>query len=33
MTQGERIMSYDSFKANKYRVLVATDLFGRGVDV
>lgn len=33
MPQGERIISYDSFKANKFRILVATDLFGRGVDV
>lgn len=33
MKQEERIKNYDSFKANNSRLLVATDLFGRGIDI
>ena len=31
--QEERIKNYDLFKANGSRLLVATDLFGRGIDI
>jgi len=33
MKQAERISKYDDFKAFKQRILVATDLFGRGIDI
>lgn len=33
LKQEERIRNYDSFKANGSRILVATDLFGRGIDI
>jgi ATP-dependent RNA helicase UAP56/SUB2 len=33
MKQEQRIERFTAFKAFKYRVLVATDLFGRGVDI
>jgi len=33
LKQEERIKNYDSFKANNSRLLVATDLFGRGIDI
>ncbi|KAJ8613893.1 hypothetical protein CTAYLR_008677 [Chrysophaeum taylorii] len=33
MTQEERISRYQDFKDFKKRILVATDLFGRGIDV
>ncbi len=33
LKQQERIKNYDSFKANGSRLLVATDLFGRGIDI
>ena len=26
-------MSYDSFKKNKSKILIATDVFGRGIDI
>ena len=32
LSQKERIQTYDHFKHNKGRILVATDLFGRGID-
>lgn len=33
LKQEERIKNYDQFKANGSRLLVATDLFGRGIDI
>jgi ATP-dependent RNA helicase UAP56/SUB2 len=33
LKQEERIKNYDLFKANGSRLLVATDLFGRGIDI
>ncbi len=33
LKQEERIKNYDTFKANGSRLLVATDLFGRGIDI
>ena len=33
LKQQERIKNYDLFKANGSRLLVATDLFGRGIDI
>lgn len=33
LKQEERIKNYDQFKANCSRLLVATDLFGRGIDI
>jgi ATP-dependent RNA helicase UAP56/SUB2 len=29
----ERIKNYDMFKSNQSKLLVATDLFGRGMDI
>ena len=33
LKQEDRIKNYDQFKANNSRLLVATDLFGRGIDI
>lgn len=33
LNQEERIKRYQQFKAFEKRVLVATDIFGRGIDV
>jgi ATP-dependent RNA helicase UAP56/SUB2 len=33
MSQDERITKYQQFKNFEYRILVATDLFGRGIDI
>lgn len=33
LRQEERIKNYDLFKGNGSRLLVATDLFGRGIDI
>jgi len=33
LKQEERIKNYDQFKANQSRLLIATDLFGRGIDI
>ena len=33
LSQKERISCYDKFKENQSRVLVATNLFGRGIDI
>lgn len=33
LSQEERIKRYQAFKAFEKRVLVATDIFGRGIDV
>lgn len=33
LSQEERIKNYDLFKSNTSRLLVATDLFGRGMDI
>lgn len=33
MPQLERIKVYNQFKAAKFRIMVATDLFGRGIDI
>jgi len=33
LKQEERIKNYDLFKNNSSRLLVATDLFGRGIDI
>jgi len=33
LNQEERIKNYDLFKSNSSRLLVATDLFGRGMDI
>lgn len=31
--QAERIKIYDGFKQFKHRILVATEIFGRGIDI
>ena len=33
LKQEDRIKNYDLFKGNGSRLLVATDLFGRGIDI
>ncbi len=33
MKQEERLKRFDDFKAAQFRILVATDLFGRGIDI
>ena len=33
LKQEERIHSYDMFKSNQSKLLVATDVFGRGMDI
>lgn len=33
MPQEERIKRYNSFRANETRILIATNLFGRGIDI
>ena len=33
MSQEDRLRSYDAFKSSESKLLVATDLFGRGIDV
>jgi len=33
LPQDERIRRYDEFKQFKKRILVATDIFGRGIDI
>jgi len=33
LPQQERIARYEAFKSYKHRILVATDLFGRGIDI
>ncbi|KAG1196300.1 hypothetical protein G6F35_013013 [Rhizopus arrhizus] len=33
MTQDERIKRYKSFKEFEKRIMVATDIFGRGIDI
>lgn len=33
LKQEERLMIYDNFKMNGSKVLIATDLFGRGIDI
>lgn len=33
LPQHERLQCYDRFRANASRILVATDLFGRGMDI
>ena len=33
LTQEQRIKSYERFKMGESRLLVATDLFGRGIDI
>jgi len=33
MAQSTRIENYDEFKKNNCRIMVATDLFGRGIDI
>jgi ATP-dependent RNA helicase UAP56/SUB2 len=33
LRQEERIVNYDLFKQNSSKILVATDLFGRGIDI
>merc|ERR1711991_327926 len=33
MTQPERLKVYEECKANSTRIIVATDLFGRGIDI
>ena len=33
LTQEERIRNYERFKLGESRLLVATDLFGRGIDI
>lgn len=33
LKQEERIKNYDQFKGNQSRLLIATDLFGRGIDI
>ena len=33
MPQKERVKRYDAFKKNESRILVATNLFGRGIDI
>lgn len=33
LRQDERIFNYDLFRMNSSKILVATDLFGRGLDI
>jgi ATP-dependent RNA helicase UAP56/SUB2 len=33
LLQPERIKRYNEFKAFKYRIMVSTDIFGRGIDI
>lgn len=33
LSQDERLYRYDLFKSNGTRLMVATDLFGRGIDI
>lgn len=33
MEQEQRIKHYEAFKSNEKRILVSTDLFGRGIDI
>jgi ATP-dependent RNA helicase UAP56/SUB2 len=33
LEQEERIKRYNDFKAFKHRIMVATDIFGRGIDI
>jgi ATP-dependent RNA helicase UAP56/SUB2 len=33
LKQEDRIKNYELFKANQSRLLIATDLFGRGIDI
>lgn len=33
LTQHQRLKNYDKFKANGSRILVATNLIGRGIDI
>lgn len=33
MPQEERLKVYQEFKESKYRIMVCTDLFGRGIDI
>lgn len=33
MPQPERLEIYEQFKQSKYRICIATDLFGRGIDI
>jgi ATP-dependent RNA helicase UAP56/SUB2 len=33
LTQEQRISIYQGFKELKHRILVATDVFGRGIDI
>merc|ERR1712166_486986 len=33
LTQEQRIKIYDGFKELKHRILVATEIFGRGIDI
>jgi len=33
MKQEQRLKVYNDFKEGKYRIMVATDLFGRGIDI
>lgn len=33
MPQKDRVKRYESFKNNEYRILIATNLFGRGIDI
>jgi len=32
-TNNHRIKRYNEFKSFKYRIMVATDIFGRGIDI
>jgi len=31
--EGERIKVYNEFKEGKFRIMISTDLFGRGIDI
>ena len=33
MKQEQRIKVYNDFKEAKYRIMISTDLFGRGIDI
>lgn len=33
LPQEERIKRYEDFKQFKYRIIVSTDIFGRGIDI
>ena len=33
LNQEQRIKIYDQFRDNQRKILVATDLFGRGIDI